>query len=162
MEMAVADRFRREALHVKGDKSSARMGISLATVGTAFRFIAQTGHAAVAAGPRSAGIVTVLAPIAFIIRFAFSLGPVTWTVINEVFPAHICSRGVAFATAVNWGSAFLVSQGFLSLAGWVGSSWTFWLFGLLCGIGWARIYYRVPKTKGQALQQIQEMWKEKP
>lgn len=69
------------------------MGISVVTVGTAFRFIAQTGHAVAAAGPSGAGIVTVLALIAFIICFAFSLGPVTWTVINEVFPAHIRSPG---------------------------------------------------------------------
>jgi len=157
--IAFIDRLGRRRLLLAGLLG---MGISLVTVGTAFRFIAQAGPAAAAAGPSSAGIVTVLALIAFIICFAFSLGPVTWTVINEVFPAHIRSRGVAFATAVNWGSAFLVSQGFLSLVGWIGSSSTFWLFGLLCGIGWVWIYYRVPETKGQTLEQIQEMWKEKP
>jgi len=81
------------------------------------------------------GRVTVLALIAFNICFAFSLAPVTWTIINERF---------------------------LSLVGWIGSSSTFWLFALLCAIGWIWIYYRVPKTKGQTLEQIQEMWKEKP
>jgi hypothetical protein len=63
-----------------------------------------------ATGPTFAGIVTVAALILFIACFAFSLGPVTWTVINEVFPARVRGRGVALATAVNWGSAYLVSQ----------------------------------------------------
>jgi hypothetical protein len=26
--------------------------------------------------------------VAFIICFAFSMGPVVWTVINEIFPGH--------------------------------------------------------------------------
>jgi len=66
------------------------------------------------------------------------------------------------AAAVNWGAAFLVSQGVLSLLGWIGSSSTFWLFALPSGIGWTRIYCRVPETKGQTLEQIQAMRKEKP
>ena len=49
------------------------------------------------------------------------MGPVVWTVINEVFPGHIRGRAVAVATAVNWGSAFLVSQSFLSLIEAIGN-----------------------------------------
>jgi SP family galactose:H+ symporter-like MFS transporter len=134
------------------------MGISLAVVGTAFRFIAPNGMAAAAAGPSTAGVVTVVALVAFIICFAFSLGPVTWTVINEVFPARVRGRGVALATAVNWGSAFLVSQFFLSLVGAIGSSLSFWMFALFCAIGWVWVYRAVPETKRQTLEQIQLMW----
>ena len=132
------------------------MGISLVVVGIAFRFIVP---AAAATGPSTAGIITLLALVCFIICFAFSTGPVTWTVINEVFPGHIRGRAVAVATAVNWGSAFLVSQSFLSLIGAMGNSLTFWLFALFCGVAWFWIYYRVPETKGQSLEQIQQLWK---
>ena len=90
--------------------------------------------------------------------FAFSLGPVTWTVINEVFPARVRGRGVALATAVNWGSAYLVSQFFLSLVEAIGSSMTFFLFALFCVIGWLWVYRSVPETKQQTLEQIQRMW----
>ncbi len=51
----------------------------------------------------------------FIASFAFSLGPVVWTVINEIFPTHVRGRGVAVATAANWFAAWLVSQFFLTL-----------------------------------------------
>jgi SP family galactose:H+ symporter-like MFS transporter len=134
------------------------MGTSLVVVGAAFRFIAPEGEAALSSGPTMAGIVTVAALIVFIACFAFSLGPVVWTIINEVFPAPVRGRGVALATAVNWGSAYLVSQFFLSLVQTIRSSLTFWLFALFCVIGWIWIYRAVPETKRQSLEEIQRMW----
>ena len=67
-------------------------------------------------------------------------------------------RGVALATAINWGSAYLVSQFFLSLVQAIGSSMTFWLFALFCIIGWVWVYRAVPETKRQSLEQIQKLW----
>src|SRR3984957_1511421 len=133
-------------------------GVSLAVVGAAFRFIGADGQAAASAGPTLAGIVTVGALVLFITCFAFSLGPVVWTVINEVFPARVRARGVALATAVNWGSAYIVSQFFLSLVQAIGISSTFWLFALFCAVAWVWIYRTVPETKGQSLEDIQQMW----
>jgi len=135
------------------------MGASLVVVGIAFRFISAEGQGA--AGPTVAGIVTVVALVVFITSFAFSLGPVTWTVVNEVFPARVRGRGVALATAINWGSAYLVSQFFLSLVQTIGSSQTFWLFALFCIVGWVWVYRVVPETKQQSLEQIQESWASK-
>jgi MFS transporter, SP family, galactose:H+ symporter len=137
------------------------MGISLVVVGAAFRFVATASQVAASPGPTTAGIVTVAALVVFITSFAFSLGPVVWTVINEVFPARVRGRGVALATAVNWGSAYLVSQFFLSLVEMIGSSLTFWLFALFCAIGWVWVYRVVPETKQQSLEQIQQMWTQK-
>ena len=134
------------------------LGVSLIVVGFAFRFIGAEGQAAGLAGPTLAGIVTVAALVLFITSFAFSLGPVTWTVINEVFPARVRGRGVALATAVNWGSAYIVSQFFLSLVQAIGSSSTFWLFALFCAVAWVWIYRAVPETKRQSLEDIQRMW----
>ncbi|WP_063700693.1 sugar porter family MFS transporter [Bradyrhizobium centrolobii] len=134
------------------------MGASLVVVGVAFEFIGAAGQAPAAGGPTLAGIVTVAALILYIACFAFSLGPVVWTVINEVFPARVRGRGVALATAVNWGSSYLVSQFFLSLDEAIGSSLTFWLFALLCAIAWIWIYRSVPETKRKSLEDIQRMW----
>jgi len=36
---------------------------------------------------------------------------------------------------------------------------TFWLFAMFCALAWIWIYFRVPETKGQSLEQIQELWK---
>jgi sugar porter (SP) family MFS transporter len=154
--IAYIDRLGRRKLLLAG---LIGMGVSLAVVGIAFQFIATAAAGAASTGPSGAGLVTLFALVAFIICFAFSMGPVTWTVINEIFPGHIRGRGVAVATAVNWGAAFLVSQSFLSLIEAIGISWTFGLFALFCGAAWIWIFYRVPETKGQSLEQIQQLWK---
>ena len=137
------------------------MAVSLIAVGAAFHFSTPVLKGAVAHGPTITGIVTVIALVVFIASFAFSLGPVVWTVINEVFPAHIRGRGVALATAINWGSAYVISQFFLSLVDGIGSAMTFWLLALFCVIGWVWIYLSVPETKGLTLETIQQMWAKK-
>ena len=68
--------------------------------------------------------------------------------------------GCAVATAANWGAAFLVSQGFLSLVDAIGDGPSFWLFALFCGLGWIWIYHAVPETKGRSLEQIQRFWQQ--
>jgi predicted MFS family arabinose efflux permease len=35
---------------------------------------------------------------------------------------------------------------------------TFWLFAFFCVVSWVWIYFRVPETKGQSLEQIQLLW----
>ena len=86
-------------------------------------------------GHASLGVVTLGALIVFIVSFAFSLGPVTWTVINEIYPGDIRGRAVAVATAVNWGAAFLVSEFFLSIVKAIGQAYAFWLFAAFCALG---------------------------
>jgi SP family galactose:H+ symporter-like MFS transporter len=129
------------------------MGTSLAVVGFALHFMVGPG------GEGYGSIITVVALIVFIASFAFSLGPVVWTVINEIFPSQIRGRGVAVATAVNWGSAFLVSQFFLTLTQEFGEARTFWLFGVFCVLGWVWIYRAVPETKGRSLEDIEQLLK---
>ena len=47
----------------------------------------------------------------------------------------------------------------LSLVGAIGSSATFWLFAAFSVVGWVWVYVYVPETKGQSLEQIQQIWK---
>jgi len=154
--IAFIDRLGRRKLLLAG---LIGMAASLIVVGGAFHFIKDNAPAAATSAPSFAGIVTLFGLVAFIISFAFSLGPVVWTVINEIFPGRIRGRAVALCTAVNWGSAFLVSQFFLSLVNAIGSSLTFGLFAAFSVIGWIWVYVYVPETKGQSLEQIQEIWK---
>src|ERR1700678_3284340 len=80
------------------------MALSLAVVGFAFWQSGTDGSLG-----SSAGVITLGALVVFIISFAFSAGPVTWTVINEIYPNGIRGRAVAGGTAGNWGGALLVS-----------------------------------------------------
>ena len=155
--IAFIDRLGRRKLLLAGLLG---MALSLAVVGAAFEFMTRGSSAHPAAATSTAGIVTLMALVVFIACFAFSMGPVVWTVINEIFPGHIRGRAVAVATACNWAAAFIVSQVFLSLIDTLGNSVTFWLFGSFCVLGWIWIFYAVPETKGKSLEQIQQLWKQ--
>src|SRR4029078_11303976 len=85
--IAFIDRLGRRPLLLAG---LAGMGISLAVVGAAFVAIGATPPGA---GTTTAGVVTLVALVVFIVSFAFSLGPVVWTVINEIFPRRARGRG---------------------------------------------------------------------
>ena len=150
--VATIDRIGRRRLLLVG---LVGMGLSLVLVGAAFLFVASRGAGG---GPSLAGIATLIGLVAFIVSFAFSLGPAVWTVINEIFPARIRGRAVALCTATNWGAAFLVSQFFLSLVGALGSAPTFWLLALLCVAGWIWIFAVVPETRGRTLEEIEADW----
>ena len=117
------------------------MALSLAVVGFAFWQSGTEGRLG-----SSAGVITLVALVVFIISFAFSLGPVTWTVINEIYPGEVRGRAVAVATAVNWGTAFLVSGFFLSVVKAIGQAYTFWLFAAFCVIGLVWVIVGVPET----------------
>lgn len=136
----------------------AGMFVALAVVATAFFALERKTTGASSA----LGMVTLGALVVFIVSFAFSLGPVTWTVINEIFPGRIRGRAVAFATAVNWGAAFVVSQFFLTLVGAVGEPVTFGLFAACCVAGALWVWRAVPETRGRSLEDIESLWQAVP
>ena len=151
--IAFIDRLGRRPLLIAG---LIGMALSLAAVGFAFQ------HSAAGQPRRSTGVVTLVALVVFIISFAFSLGPVTWTVINEIYPGEVRGRAVAVATAVNWGAAFLVSGFFLSLVKAIGQAYTFWLFAAFCVIGLIWVIVGVPETRGRSLEEIEASWTHVP
>ncbi|MCB9386826.1 MAG: sugar porter family MFS transporter [Microthrixaceae bacterium] len=152
--IAYIDRFGRKPLLQAG---LVGMGLSLTVVGIAFLWLDNGSSAPGAAAASYAGIITLVALVVFIASFAFSLGPVTWTIINEVFPNRVRGRGVSVATAVNWFSAWIVSQFFLTLIDVIGSSSTFWLFATFSALAFVWIWRTVPETKGRSLEEIEEM-----
>jgi MFS family permease len=104
------------------------------------------------------GIITMVALVIFIASFAFSLGPVVWTIISEIFPNRIRGRAVSLATAANWGAAFLVTEFFLSIVNGIGESATFFILAAMCVLAYIFIWRYVPETKGRSLEEIQAQW----
>jgi MFS family permease len=155
--VAFVDRLGRRPLLLYG---LVGMGLSLFVMGSCFYRLAHvTIHSTAATNQVSnAAIVLLVAMVIFIGSFAFSLGPVVWTVINEIYPSTVRGRGVAVATAANWGAAWLVTQFFLSLTEWIGEVGTFYLFAGMCVVSFVFIWFLLPETKGKSLAQIQQMW----
>ena len=155
--VAWVDRLGRRPLLLTG---LVGMGIALTTIAICFANLNHvTAHSASATNaPSDTGIIMLGAMMLFIGSFAFSLGPVVWTVINEIYPSQVRGRGVAVATAVNWGAAWLVTQFFLSLTDLLGESGTFGLFAFMCVVAFVFVWRVLPETKGRTLDEIQQMW----
>ncbi|MBM2824271.1 MAG: sugar porter family transporter [Thermoleophilia bacterium] len=136
------------------------MTVSLAMVGLSFAVLETTPDSATST--TVGGIVTVTALIIFIASFAFSMGPVVWTIISEIYPNRVRGRAIAVVTAANWFAAFLVAQFFLSIVDAIGESTTFFIFSALCVVTFVFVWYFVPETKGRTLEEIQEDWKRGP
>jgi SP family galactose:H+ symporter-like MFS transporter len=150
------DRFGRKPLLLLG---SAGMCVGLLIVAGAFfelQKVTSSEHAT--HGPASAGVLALIGLVIFIASFAFSLGPVVWTVINEVFPSHVRGRGVAVATAINWLAAWVVAQTFLTLVNAITTEGTFLLFAGFCVVTFVYVRWFIPETKGKTLEEVQEMW----
>ncbi len=150
--VAYVDRFGRKPLLFLG---LVGMFVSLCAVGLGFA-IESTKD--VGSGASIVGIITMVALVIFIASFAFSLGPVVWTIISEIFPNRIRGRAVSLATAANWGAAFLVTEFFLSIVNGIGESATFFILAAMCVLAYIFIWRYVPETKGRSLEEIQAQW----
>ena len=104
------------------------------------------------------GSLSIISMVVFIASFAFSLGPVVWTIISEVFPTQVRARGMSAATAVNWAAAFVLTLLFPDLLDWIGNSATFALLAVLTVLSMMWTWRVVPETKGQTLEEISAMF----
>ena len=148
--VAWVDHFGRKPLLMTG---SIGMFASLVVVGAMFLKMKHGVSATDTVGPGHGD--TLVALVVFIASFAFSLGPVVWTIINEIYPAQVRGKGVAVATAANWFAAWLVSQFFLSLVSLISETGVFWLFAFFCLVTYWFVHRFVPETKGKSLEQLQ-------
>jgi sugar porter (SP) family MFS transporter len=153
--LAFVDRLGRKPLLFAG---LVGMTVGLVSIAAAFAFLDKNPTAG--GGASVVGIATLLAMVVYIASFAFSLGPVVWTMIAEIFPSQVRGKAVAVCAAVNWGAAFVVSVTFLSLIDAIGEVATFLLFAAMCVIAFAWIKGKVPETKGKSLEEIQQAWAE--
>jgi MFS transporter, SP family, arabinose:H+ symporter len=138
-----ADKFGRRNLLLLGLSG---IILSLITVGFCF----YTGY--------TGGVLLVGAILVYIASFAFSLGPVTWILINEIFPNQVRLKAVSICSLTIWISVWVIGQFFpWALQNW-GAAWVFWGFAVIC-IGNLFFCLRVLKeTKGQSLEEIEMIY----
>jgi sugar porter (SP) family MFS transporter len=104
------------------------------------------------------GNVTVGCLALYIVFFAFSMGPIVWLMISEIYPTRVRARAIGIATASNWGANFLVTLSFPTLRQTLGSGPTFWLFAVFGVVALVFVWRRVPETKGRTLEEIERVW----
>ena len=117
--------------------------------------VALTGLGALFAFHRTSGMLLVALICLFCAFFAFSIGPVKWVVISEIFPTKIRGRAVAIATVAVWLSDAVTNY----LFPWARETWG----PAICFFGFALVLvpqvffsrWVLPETKGRTLEEIE-------
>jgi MFS transporter, SP family, arabinose:H+ symporter len=94
--------------------------------------------------------------IAFVASFAMSLGPVMWILFSELFPDRLRGVAISFVGVVNSAVSFTVQQLFPWELSKIGSSGTYFLFGIFAVAGLIFVIFKLPETKGKSLEEIEE------
>jgi sugar porter (SP) family MFS transporter len=97
-------------------------------------------------------LVLVLAAIGC---YASSLAPVTWVVISEIFPNRIRGAAMSITVAALWIACFILTDTFPILNSKLGPAGTFWLYAVICAVGFVFIWRSLPETRGKTLEQIE-------
>ena len=101
------------------------------------------------------GVLMVALVVAAISVYAMTLGPVTWTLLAEIFPNRV--RGIAMATCTFalWVGCCTLTFSFPSMNAALGSSGTFWIYSGICLSAFIFLYRRCPETKGKSLEELE-------
>ncbi len=110
-------------------------------------------------GINMVGHISIACLIFYVACFAFSLGPGGWLINSEIYPATVRGRGMGIATCANWLANFAVTLTFLLLVNSIGTSGTFWLYGIIGLFGIWFLMKKLPETKNKTLEEIEEFWK---
>jgi sugar porter (SP) family MFS transporter len=87
--------------------------------------------------------------------YAMSLAPVTWVLISEIFPTSIRDAGISIAVIGLWVAYFILVFTFPVLFDHLGDK-TFYIYAVVCLIGFLFILFKVKETKGKTLEELDQ------
>ena len=91
----------------------------------------------------------------YISGYQLGFGPVTWTIVSEIFPLEIRGKAIALAVETNYAMNFIVQFMFPILKDFIGWGPCFSLFAAILASGFFFIRLFVPETTGLTLEEIQ-------
>ncbi len=94
--------------------------------------------------------------LGFIACFAFSLGPVMWVMLSEMYPNKYRGLAIGFIGFINSFSSWIVQQIFPWELATLGNALSFLIFGVIALIGFFILFKILPETKGKSLEQIEK------
>ena len=139
VSMFFVDKLGRRPLMIIGS-----IGMAIAMALLALTFI--SGHAK--------GYFVLFCIMGYLAAFGFSLGPVVWVLIAEIFPNRLRSYAVAIATFTLWGANFVVSLTFPYLLNTL-KGYSFVIYGSMCVLCLLFVFQYLPETKGKTLEEIE-------
>jgi len=101
------------------------------------------------------GLPLLIMVVTAIACYSMTLAPVTWVVLSEIFPNRIRGAAMSVATFALWSACFVLTYTFPLLNQLLNASGTFWLYGIICILGFWFIRKKLPETRGKSLEQIE-------
>ena len=102
------------------------------------------------------GVMMVALVVAAISVYAMTLGPVTWTLLAEIFPNSIRGVAMGVCTFALWVGCCTLTFSFPSMNASLGSSGTFWAYSLICICAFVYLWRNCPETKGKSLEELEK------
>ena len=98
------------------------------------------------------GVMMVVLVVAAISCYAMTLGPITWVLLSEIFPARIRGLAMGTCTFALWVGCCTLTFSFPSMNAALGSSGSFWIYSAICLCAFIFLFKRCPETKGRELE----------
>lgn len=113
------------------------------------------------------GVLSLIGILTFIGSFAFSMGPITWVLLSEIFPNVVRSQAMSIAVAAQWLFNAIVANSFPLLMGSELNHSVFngilpyFIFAFFCMVTIIFAWKWIPETKGRSLEEMEELWEKK-
>ncbi|WP_192350987.1 sugar porter family MFS transporter [Algoriphagus sp. Y33] len=102
------------------------------------------------------GDLVVLAVLTNVMFYSFTLAPLLWVVLSEIFPTRIRGAAISIGALAHWIGNFTLTYFFPAIRENLGWANNFWLYGAICAFGFLVIYFVLPETKGKSLEEIEK------
>ena len=94
--------------------------------------------------------------LGFVACFAFSLGPVMWVMLSEMYPNKYRGLAIGVLGFINSFASWLVQQIFPWELSNLGNATSFLIFGLIAAGGFFILFRVLPETKGKTLEELEK------
>jgi sugar porter (SP) family MFS transporter len=132
---------------------------ALLFVGNAGAFVALTTIGVLFYSGQTEGLLLVGMLCLFIACFAFSMGPIKWVVMSEIFPTRIRGRAMAIVTLSVWLTDGIYNQMFPLVRETLGVAGSFFIFAAVLVPQFFFVWKIMPETKGRTLEEIEASWR---
>ncbi len=102
------------------------------------------------------GLPLVLLTLANVAVYSLTLAPIVWVILSEIFPNRIRGAAMSIAALSLWIGNFSLTFTFPIIKENLGWANNFWLYGLICMVGFVVLYFKLPETKNKSLEQIEK------
>ena len=149
------------------DKWGRKPLMFLGTIGMFISLVAMGRMAQTMSDPTAASQQMLAFIILYIACFGFSVGPVVWVILSEIYPTAIRGRALGLATFCLWIADYAVTQTFpimdqnATLVAKFHHAFPFYIYAFFCLVLLAVMFF-VPETKGKSLEEIERSWLHKP